>query len=113
MHLSGGELCSPHWGGYLVQEMGEKLATSGGSSLYQLMSTYQKQNYVAWIALEPWFNACPSDQDFPNRGGVAFPLSGERWEIFLGKNLINMVVWTQREVILTIRTFFKAKNNVL
>ena len=59
MHLSGGGgggggmLCSPHWGGYLVQEMGEKLATSGGSSLYQLMSTYQKQNYVAWIALEP------------------------------------------------------------
>ena len=56
MHLSGGGGGgggAPLWGGYLVQERGEKLATSGGSSLYQLMSTYQKQNYVAWIALEP------------------------------------------------------------
>ena len=71
------------------------------------------ENYVVWIALEQWLSACPSDQGFSNRGGSAFPLSGGRWEIFMGENLIYILMWTWGEVILTIRTFFNAKNNIL
>ena len=67
-----------------------QIATSGGSSLYQLRS-YQhtekkiwKKNYAAWIALEPWLNACacmPLTRVFQvalRRGGW-FP-HGEEWE---------------------------------
>ena len=54
-----------------------------------------------------------SDQDFPNRGGGEFHLSGERRENFQGENLIYMVVWTWAEVILTIWPFCKVKNNIL
>ena len=71
------------------------------------------ENYVVWIALEQWLSAYPSDQGFSNRGVSAFPLSGGRWEIFMGGNLIDMVMWTWGEVILAIRTFFNAKNNIL
>ena len=97
------------WGGHLVQEMGEQLATSGGAVYTSSCQHTEKK----MTQQEPWFNAYPSDQGFSNRGGGAFPLSGERWEIFLGENLIYMVVWTWREMILTVRTLFKAKNNIL
>ena len=70
-------------------------------------------NYVVLIALEQWLSAYLSDQGFSNRGGSAFPLSGGRWEIFMGENLIYMLMWTWGEVILIIRTFINAKNNIL
>ena len=73
-----------------------------------------KENYVAWIALEPWLGACPCmplTRVFQVRVG-GFPLSGGGWEILLGR-LIYMMVDTWGEVILTIWAFFKARHNIL
>ena len=73
-----------------------------------------KENYVAWIVLEPWLNACPCmplTRVFQVRVGE-FPLSGLGREILFGR-LIYMMVDTWGEVILTIWAFFKAKHNIL
>ena len=49
-----------------------------------------------------------SDQGFPNRGGGIPP----HWR-GMGIFAIYMIVETWGEVILTIQTFLKAKNNIL
>ena len=59
-----------------LQDMGEQLATSVGSSLYQLMLTYCKENLKGkscCVGCTTTMTQCmslhPSEQGFLNRGG--------------------------------------------
>ena len=53
-----------------------------------------------------------SDQGFPNKGGVNSSSVKGDGKLSRG-DLVYMVVGTWGGVILTIRTFFEAKNNIL
>ena len=97
------------WGGHLVQEMGEQRATSG-EAVYTSSFNIPKRK---WLNKNLHSTHIPLTSVFQIGVGVHPPLSGERWEIFLGENLIYMVLWTWWEMILTVRTLVKAKNNIL
>ena len=86
-----------------------------GTCLKHFINTY---HCVCWMKstsidrldvpyVRPW-SLHASDQDFPNRGGGIPP----QWQGI--KNfVINLMVETWGEVILTIQTFFNTKNNIL
>ena len=66
--------------GTWCRRWGEQLATSGGSSLCQLMSTYQKENQKGKLCcvdctrtMTQCMSLHASDQGFPNKGGVNSP----------------------------------------
>ena len=82
-----------------LQDMGEQLATSGGSSLYQLMLTYHKENLKGkscCVGCTTTMTQCmslhPSEQGFLNRGGGSPTV--QRDGKFCLKNLIYMMVET-------------------
>ena len=115
-----------------------QLATSWGavyiSSIQHTKKNIWKENYVVWIVLEPWLNACPwmSLTGFSKfcsvavvvvvcvcvcvcvwGGGDSFPV--ERNAKFCWKfwgNLIYILVGIWGGVIFTILNFFKAKINI-
>ena len=119
-----------------------QLATSGGavyiSSIQHTKKNIWKENYVVWIVLEPWLNACPwmsltrvfqilfSGGGGGGGGGVCvclcvcvgggggyFPV--ERNAKFCWKfwgNFIYILVGIWGGVIFTILNFFKAKINI-
>ena len=81
-----------------LQDMGEQLATSVGSSLYQLMLTYCKENLKGkscCVGCTTTMTQCmslhPSEQGFLNRGGgVGDPHCAGGWKILLeGFNLYD------------------------
>ena len=100
--LGGGALLPPIGVGNWCRRWGEQLATSGGGRVYisSCQHTEKKigqENYVAWIALEPWLNACPcmpltkvfqiGVEGIPPhlRGMGSF--SGEGFNLYGGENL--------------------------
>ena len=113
-YSDGGSTAPPIGVGTWCRRWGQQLASIEGSSLYQLMSTYWKENLkgkLCCVDCTRTITQCvslhTSDQDFPNRGGGIPP---QWWGI---KNVvINLMVETWGEVFLTIQTFFNTKNNI-
>ena len=84
--------------------MGEQLATSGESSLYQLMSTYWKENLnrkLYCMDCTTTMTQCMSlhapGQGFPSsiEGGETFTPSGGEWEVLVGE--FNLWWWEPEE----------------
>ena len=78
--LGGGALLPPIGVGNWCMRWGEQLATSGGKSLHQLMSTYRKENWTGKLCcvnctrtMTQCMSLHASDQGFPNRGGEDSP----------------------------------------